>query len=93
VWRCAMRPVSALRHCVAYPRMANAPSPRRGAGDTLECLFRDYAGPRRDVRPAGAVIPVAVNPVRSSPPLPRHAEHCDDTPMLLECAGRVRAPR
>jgi hypothetical protein len=85
VWRCAMRPVSAPRHCVAYPRTANAPSPRRGAGGTLECLFRDYTGPRHDVRPAGAVFPVAVNPVQPSPPLSRHAEHCDDIPMLLEC--------
>jgi hypothetical protein len=90
VWRCAMRPVSAPQHCAADPRTANAPSPRRGAGGTLECLFRDYAGPRRDVRPAGAVFPVAVNPVRPSPPLPRHAEHCDDIPMLLECTGTRR---
>jgi hypothetical protein len=25
--------------------------------------------------------------VRPSPPLPRHSEHCDDIPMLLECTG------
>jgi hypothetical protein len=58
-----------------------------GAGSTLECLFRDYTGPCRDVRPAGEVFLVAVNPVRPSPPLPRHAEHCDDIPMLLVCTG------
>jgi hypothetical protein len=85
-----MRPVSAPRHCVAYPRTANVPSPRRGAGGTLECLFRDYAGPHRDVRPAGAVVPVAVNPVRTSPPLPHHARHCDDITILLECTGTRR---
>jgi hypothetical protein len=90
VWCCAIRPVSAPRHCAAYSRTANAPSPRRGAGGTLECLFRDYAGPRRDVRPAGAVFPVAVNLERPSPPLPHHAGHCDDTPMLLECTGTRR---
>jgi hypothetical protein len=90
VWRCAMRPVSAPRHCAAYPHTANASSPRKGAGGTLECLFCDYTGPHRDVRPAGAVFPVAVNPVRPSLPLPRHAGHCDDIPMLLECAGTRR---
>jgi hypothetical protein len=85
-----MRPVSAPRHCGAYPRTANAPSPRRGADGTLECLFRDYAGPCRDVRPVGAVIPVAVNPVRPYPPLPHHAGHYGDIPMLLECMGTRR---
>jgi hypothetical protein len=87
VWRCATRPVSAPRHCAGYPRTANAPNPRRGAGGTLECLFRDYAGPRRDVRPAGAVFPVSVNPVRPSPPLPHHAGHCDDIPDTVGRAG------
>jgi hypothetical protein len=48
---------------------------------------RDYTGPRRDVRPVGAVIPVVVKPVRPSPPLPHHAENCDGIPMLLECTG------
>jgi hypothetical protein len=67
--------------------MAKAPSPRRGADSTLECLFYGHAGPRRDVRPAGSVIPVAVNPVRPSPPLPHHAGHYDDIPTLLERAG------
>jgi hypothetical protein len=85
-----MRPVSAPWRCAAYPHTPNASSPRRGAGGTLECLFRDYTGPRRDVRPARAVFPVAVNPVRPSPPLPRHAEHCDNIPMLLECTGTRR---
>jgi hypothetical protein len=37
-----------------------------------------------------AVFPVAVNPVWPSPPLPRHAEHCGDIPMLLECTGTRR---
>jgi hypothetical protein len=50
------------------------------AGSTLEYLFRDYTGPRYDVGPAGSVIPIAVNPVRSSLPLQRHAGHCDDIP-------------
>jgi hypothetical protein len=82
--------VSTPRHCAAYSRTANAPSPRRGAGGTLECLFRDYTGPRRDIRTAGAVLPVAVSPVRPSPPLLHHAEHCEDIPMLLECTGTRR---
>jgi hypothetical protein len=36
------------------------------------------------------VFPVAVNPARPSPPLPRHAEHCDDISTLLECTGTRR---
>jgi hypothetical protein len=63
------------------------PRPRRGAGGTLEYLLRAYTGPRRDVRPARSVIPVAVSPVQPSPPLPRHAGHCGDIPALLGCAG------
>jgi hypothetical protein len=90
VWHYVMRPVSAPRHCVAYPHTANATNPRRGAGGTLECLFRDYAAPRRDVRPVGVVFLVAVNPVQPSPPLPHHAGHYDDIPMLLECTGTRR---
>jgi hypothetical protein len=70
------------------PRTANTPSPRRGAGSTLECLFCEYTGPRRDVRPAGLVIPVAVNPVRPSLPLLHHAGHCDDNSMLLGARGQ-----
>jgi hypothetical protein len=79
--------VSAPRHCAAYPRTANTPRPRRGAGGTIEYLLCAYTGPRHDVRPAGSVIPVAVNPVRPSPPLPHHAEHCGDIPTLLGCTG------
>jgi hypothetical protein len=67
--------------------MAITPRPRRGAGETLEHLLRAYAGPRRDVRPAGSGIPVAVSPVRLSPPLPHHARRCGDIPALLGCAG------
>jgi hypothetical protein len=85
-----MRPMSAPQHCATYPCTANTPSPRRGAGGTLECLFRDYAGPCRDVKPAGVVFLVVVNPVRPFLPLPHHAEHCDDIPMLLECTGTRR---
>jgi hypothetical protein len=61
-----------------------------GPAAPSNAFFRDYTGPHRDVRPAGAVLPVAVNPVRPSPPLPHHAEHCDDIPMLLECTGTRR---
>jgi hypothetical protein len=39
---------------------------------------------------AGVVFPVAVNPARPSPPLPRHAEHCDDISTLLECTRTRR---
>jgi hypothetical protein len=82
-----MRPVSAPSYYTAYPRTTNAPSPRRGAGKTLEYPFRDYTGLRREVRPAQVDFPVAVNPVRPSPPLQHHARHCDDIPMLLEGTG------
>jgi hypothetical protein len=61
--------------------------PRRGAGGTLEYLLCAYAGPRRDVRPAGSFIPVAANPVRPSPLLPHHAGHCGDIPTLSGHAG------
>jgi hypothetical protein len=58
-----------------------------GAGGTLEYLLRAYTGPRRDIRPAGSVIPVAVNSVRPSPPLPHHTGHCGDIPTLLGRTG------
>jgi hypothetical protein len=68
--------------------MANTPRPQRGAGETLEFLLRAYyAGPRRDVGPAGSVIPVAVSPVRPSPLLPHHARRCGDIPALLGRTG------
>jgi hypothetical protein len=87
VQHCAARSVSAPRHCAAYPCTANTSRPRRGAGGTLEYLLRAYTRPRRDVRPAGSVIPVAVNPVRPSPPLPHHAGHCGNIPALLGRTG------
>jgi hypothetical protein len=58
-----------------------------GGGGTLEYLLRAYAGPRRDVRTAGSCIPVAVSPVRPSPPPPHHDGRCGDIPALL---GRAR---
>jgi hypothetical protein len=73
--------------------MANAPSPRRGVGGTLKRLFRDYTGLRRGVRPAGAVFPVAVNPVRPSPPLQRHTGHSDDIPDAVGVHGDKTSPR
>jgi hypothetical protein len=87
VQHCAARPVSAPWHCAAYPRTANTPHPQRGAGGTLEYLLRAYAGPRRDVRPAGSVIVVAISPVRPSPPLPHHAGRCGDIPAQLGRTG------
>jgi hypothetical protein len=69
------------------PRTANTPRPRRGADDTLEYLLRAYTGPHCNVRPAGSVIPVAVSPVRPSPPLPHHAGRCGDIPVLLGRMG------
>jgi hypothetical protein len=72
------------------PRTASAPRPQRGAGGTLECLFCANAGPRHDVRPAGSVIPVTVNPVRPSTPLLHHVGHCGDIPTLLGHAGTRR---
>jgi hypothetical protein len=87
VQHCAAGPVSAPWHCAACPRTANTPRPRRGAGETLEYFLRAYAGPRRDVRPAGSDIPVAVSPVRPSPPLPHYARRCGDIQALL---GRTK---
>jgi hypothetical protein len=86
---CGKAGVSSVR-CAAYPHMANTPNPRRGADSTLERLFCAYAGPRRDVRPAGSVILVAANPVRPSPPLLHHAGRCDDILTLLGRAGTRR---
>jgi hypothetical protein len=54
--------------------------PSNGAGGTLECFSRDNTGLLCDVRTAGAVFTVVVSPVRPSPPLQRHAGHCDDIP-------------
>jgi hypothetical protein len=63
------------------------PHPQRGVGETLENLLRAYGGPCRDVRPVGSCIPVAVSPVRPSPPLLHHALRCGDTPALLGRTG------
>jgi hypothetical protein len=52
-----------------------------------ECFFYDYTGLRRDVRPAGTVFSVAVNPVRPSSPLQRHAGYCDDIPDTVGAHG------
>jgi hypothetical protein len=54
-----------------------------GGGGTLECLSCADAGPHRDIRPAGSVIPVVVSPVRPSPPQLHHAGRCGDIPTLL----------
>jgi hypothetical protein len=43
-----------------------------------ECFFYDYTGLRRDIRPAGTVFSITISSVRPSPPLQRHAGHCDD---------------
>jgi hypothetical protein len=83
---CGKAGVSSVTLC-HLPRTANTSRPRRGAGDTLEYLLRAYTGSRRDVRPAGSVIPVAVSPVRPSPPRPHHAGRCGDIPTLLERTG------
>jgi hypothetical protein len=58
-----------------------------GAGGTLKYLLRAYAGPHRDVGPAGSVIPIVVSPVRPSPPLQHHAGRCGDIPVLLGRTG------
>jgi hypothetical protein len=73
--------------------MTNVPSPRRGGGSgTLECFSRDFTGLHRDVAPAGAVFPVAVSPVRPSPPLQRHAGHYDDIPDAVGAHGDGTSP-
>jgi hypothetical protein len=63
-------------------------NPRMGAD-----AFCDYTGLRRDVRPVGAVFPVAVNPVRPSQPLQRHARHCADIPDVVDAHGDRTSPR
>jgi hypothetical protein len=68
-------------------RTAHTSRPRRGVGGTLGYFLCAYAGPRRDVRPAGSVIPVAVSPVQPSPPLPHHTGHCGNIPVLLGRTG------
>jgi hypothetical protein len=87
-----MRPASGPWHCAAYSCTANASRPRRGAGGTLECFSRDYTGRGRDVGPVGAAIPVAVSPVRPSPPLQRHAGYCDDIPDAVGAHGDGTSP-
>jgi hypothetical protein len=58
-----------------------------------ERFFYDYTGLRRDVRPAGTVFSIAVNPVRPSPPLQRHAGYCDDIPNAVGAHGDRMSPR
>jgi hypothetical protein len=77
---CATWPVSALWHCAAHSRTANAPRPRRGAGHTLEPLSHESAASNHDVRPAGA----------PSPPLWHHAEHCYNNSGVVGHAGTGR---
>jgi hypothetical protein len=67
-------------------------SPRTGAGGTLECFSHDYAGLRRDIEPARAVLSVAVSPVRPSPPLQHHAGYCDDIPDAVGVHGDRTSP-
>jgi hypothetical protein len=87
--------VSALWHCAAYFCTANTSSPRRGAAESSsggEHFFYDYRVLHRDVRRAGTVFPVAVSPVRPSPPLQRHAGYCDDIPNAVEAHGDRTSP-
>jgi hypothetical protein len=58
-----------------------------------ECFFYDYTGLHRDVRPAGTVFSVAISPMRPSPPLQRHAGHCDDIPDAVEAREDGTSPR
>jgi hypothetical protein len=83
--------VSALWHCVAHSRTANAPRPRRGAGCTLEPFPRESAGSNRDVRPAGAPTPpllVLCGRLRACSTTPGTAA---TTPALLGTRGRDAA--
>jgi hypothetical protein len=96
IQHCAERPVSAPWHCAAYFRTANALSPRGRPAEPSnggECFFYDYTGLCCDIRPAGTVFSVAVNPVRPSPPLQRHAGYCDDIPNAVEAHGDRTSPR
>jgi hypothetical protein len=86
IQHCAERSVLAPWHCAAYFHTANTSSPRRGPVEPSnggECFFYDYTRLHCDVRPAGTVFSVAVNPVRQSPPLQHHAGYCDDIPNAV----------
>jgi hypothetical protein len=54
----------------------------------LEPLPRDYAGSNHDAKPAAAPSLVTVDPVRTSPPLLRHAVYCCNYSNAVEHAGQ-----
>jgi hypothetical protein len=54
------------------------------------CFFYDYTGLCRDVKPAGMIFSVAVNPVRPRPPLQCHTGYCDDIPDAVGARGTGR---
>jgi hypothetical protein len=54
--------------------------PRRGD----KYFFHVYTGLHRDVRPVGTVFPVAIGPVRPSPPLQHHSGHCSAIPDAVK---------
>jgi hypothetical protein len=88
--------VSAPWHCAAYFCTANASSPRGGGAEPSnggERFFYDYIGLHRDVRPAGTAFSIVVSPVWPSPPLQRHARHCDDILNAVEAHGDRTSPR
>jgi hypothetical protein len=83
--------VSALWHCAAHSRTANAPRPRRRDGCTLEPFPRESAGSNRDVRPARVPSPpllVLCGRPRACSATPGTAA---TTPALLGTRGRDAA--
>jgi hypothetical protein len=64
-------------------------SPRRGDGR----LLHTCPELRRDVRPAGPVTSIAVDPVRPSPPSQHHPGHCIAIPYAVGVQSDKTPPR
>jgi hypothetical protein len=91
VRHCAVRPVSAPRHCATRSRTAGAPHPWKGTTEPSKGdkrLFRARTGPRRDV---GRVPSVTISPVRPSPPSRRYPGHCSAIPDAVEARDDRRS--
>jgi hypothetical protein len=63
-------------------------NPRKRYGD----LPRSHAGQRRDVGPVGRVSSVTPCPVRPSPPLCHHPEHCNIIPGTVGAQDDKTSP-
>jgi hypothetical protein len=90
---CAVRPVSAPRHCATHSRTAGAPRPRKRTAEPSKGdgrPFRARTGPCRDV---GRAPSVTISLVRPSPPPRRHPRHCSAIPDAMEAHDDKTPPR